>query len=439
MAHFLSTENKNYVNKHIEIYSKNKVGQFSKYLETNPMFVTYYSLSDANIRADAGLGNIQEEIGPHSPLRWNKINNFPLYNISELKPELENDDEGIDVEIDLSNVVVLPNTLKPKPTDFFIIDIPSSKPLLFRVNSFNFNTIQSNDFYSLDADLRIVGGDIYSKIAPQVIDEYTCIFENIGTDNKCFVKNIDLDRINSLERCILEVRDMYTSLFYNEKLNLFWQRTDQVTEVYEDIWYYDLYLTRFINESGIFQEDFNVESIILTYDDNIPSNFEFMWRKTLWYAILRRDTTFLEINLYNIPNNITKRFSPIIFHGYECKSVNLMDFHGNLPIGLTRDLRVDIEYYFSNHLITTILNEKGTSENLNYFEKMIFNYLRNIKEEVHMKDIEKEMMSGNKENFKYMPIIIYILLKYHDDYFTKEKTNFLDKKTDEYNMKYELR
>jgi len=439
MAHFLSTENSNYINKNIEIYTKNKVGQYSKYLNSNPIFVTYYSLSDANIRADSGLGGVEEEIGPQSPLRWNKILEFPLYNIPDLKPQLQDEDNGTDIELDLNDIALLPNTLKPKPEDYFIIDIPNVKPLLFRVNSFGYNSIQSNDYYTLEADLWHIGANAYDMIQPQVIDEYSCIFENIGTDDKCFIKNTDLDKVYALERCIMEIRDWYTSIYYNKYLNLFWQRSGYINNHFEDVWNYDIYLTRFINESKIFQDDFNINSIVLTYDDNIPSNFEFMWRKTLFYAILKRDTSFLMTNLYNVGNNITKRYSVLNLHGYDCKSVNLIDFNGKLPIGLNYKLTLPIEHYFSNQLITTLVTEDSKPDSLNYIETIIFNYLKNLNNNIDIKQIEKEFMKNDIENFKLIPILIYILFQIHSDYFKQEDTKFLDRNINNYNQKFELR
>lgn len=422
MAHFLSTENANYINKHIELFTKNRVGEYSKYLNNNPIFVTYYSLSDVNTRVDSGIGGIQNELGPHSPLRFNMIENFPVYGIPELKPQLEVEDTGVDINLELSDIVILPNTIKPKVCDFFIVDIPNVKQLLFRVNNFNYNTIQSNDFYTLDCDIKNMGDDMYSLLETQIIYKYRCIFENIGTDNKCFILLDDIERIKAIEKFILEIRDIYTSMYYNAELNLFTMRKHS-DAFHSECCLYDIYLTRFINESKIFQDDFDNNSIVLTYDDNVPSNFEYMWRKTLWYALIRNDTSFLDPGLYNVPNCVTKRFSPLIVYGYLTESVILFDHECPLPLGCNFMKEYPVSHYFSNNLLTKILNnEKEDISSLLLTEQIIFKFLRKERIDFNRNQIEleKEILNYSEENFKYIPIIIYILLHIHSEYFKKE-------------------
>jgi len=75
MAHLMNVEKSKYINTQISIYAENKVGQYSKFLNKNPIFVTYYSVNIVMSRTDVGTGGIQQEIGEDSPLRFNKITN----------------------------------------------------------------------------------------------------------------------------------------------------------------------------------------------------------------------------------------------------------------------------------------------------------------------------------------------------------------------------
>ena len=47
MAQILNVEKPQYINQVIDIYAKNKIGQYSKYLEKAPTYVTYYHINEA--------------------------------------------------------------------------------------------------------------------------------------------------------------------------------------------------------------------------------------------------------------------------------------------------------------------------------------------------------------------------------------------------------
>ena len=193
MARIQSVEKAKFINQNIEIYSQNKVGQYSKFLDKNPIFVTYYHICNTLTRTDTGTGGIEDEIGPKSPIKYNKILQFPMYNIPEIKPDIVWDETGYDIDLDLSDIVILPNTIKPTPGDYFLLDFPGIKQYLFRVNNFRYNTIQSNDFYTIDCDIKDIGVDLEDKrMKTNIVDEYQTVFDNIGTQDKCFVKSSDI-------------------------------------------------------------------------------------------------------------------------------------------------------------------------------------------------------------------------------------------------------
>ena len=58
MARILNVEHAEFTNSVIQTYQKNKVGQYSKYLEKNPIFVTYYHVSQVHSRTDVGTGGV---------------------------------------------------------------------------------------------------------------------------------------------------------------------------------------------------------------------------------------------------------------------------------------------------------------------------------------------------------------------------------------------
>ena len=89
MARIINVEKSKYLNENIQIYESNKVGQYSKFLEKNPLFVTWLHINSAESRSDVGTGGVNADVGPKSPIRFNKINNLPAYNLPELKPDVD--------------------------------------------------------------------------------------------------------------------------------------------------------------------------------------------------------------------------------------------------------------------------------------------------------------------------------------------------------------
>ena len=70
MALILSSEKSQFVQKAIDIYTQNRLGQYSKYLNSTPTFVTYYAINQALSRADLGSGQVYDIIGPNSPIKY---------------------------------------------------------------------------------------------------------------------------------------------------------------------------------------------------------------------------------------------------------------------------------------------------------------------------------------------------------------------------------
>lgn len=319
MATIFNTETSQFVQSAANILAENKVGQYSKYLDSNPIMVTYYSVNLAMSRADIGTGKIYDELGKSSPLRYNKIKNFPVYHLSNLQPNILFEDGHFNAEIDINDITILPNTVKPKPNDFLLVELPNSPRLLFRVNEFRIASIQSNDFYQISADLRADTEEGIKNIEMLVVETYECIFENIGTQNNCFIRSEDLAKAIDIDKVITELTELYKTMYYNPTTS------DYIyTEVYPgpNTWnvydselyrhYYDIYLTKFLNDSMIFSTNDYSSTSALTMDDIIPKDFEYRFRQTLWYTILTRDTKMLFRYPYCHYPPISKPYSPLI-------------------------------------------------------------------------------------------------------------------------------
>ena len=186
MAKIIQNERSPFIDKAAEIQARNRVGQFSKFLESNPLFVTYYSINRQLSMTDSGFGDIEEFLGPTSPIRFNEIKEFPIYGINDLIPDIENDEQkGLDLTLDVNGLIILPNTIKPQADDFFYLKLPGmSTGCLFHVTDYKHTSFNSNDFYTIDGTLDYVFNQTntekrYRQLQNQVVERYTCIFKPI--------------------------------------------------------------------------------------------------------------------------------------------------------------------------------------------------------------------------------------------------------------------
>ena len=486
MALVLSSEKSHFVNKMTEMYSSNRLGQYSKFLDTTPTFVTYYSINQARSRADAGSGMINELIGHNSPLRFNKITEFPIYKMQQLIPNGTFEDGFYDVEIEISDITILPRTLRPRGDDFILIEMPNTPKLLFRVTNFKLNTVQSNDFYMLDASLFVVG-DGAMEIEKQVVETYKCIFENIGTQNNCFITDDTYNAAEGMLKTLNTLVNMYHHLYYYENHNIYafidyiyndtsfvnpdpnWNQYAYIfsgsyvidpmelrSPPSRDITHYDIYLIKFIMDSGIFfnSEDNSTTSIV-TYDDFEPPRFDYMFNQTLWKALIDKSTVLLNNHMYYFNNGINK-YTSIIKN-------NFPNGIGNTLVSLDSDVKGN--YYFDKYLLDMLKNgrpeeteskknneidivnlrplidggeEKSLQEhidiNLYDYEKpeeeksdidpdlklifdLIYNYINGIDFSVDGAALIRYFNKPSLWNFRYHLIIIYILkMKYETIY-----------------------
>ena len=408
------------MNKAAEIYSKQKTSQFSKYLQKNPVFVTYYAINQQLSRADTGTGSVKEQIGTSSPIRYNEIKEFPVYNLSDMKPDIQNDEtEGLDINMDLSGIVILPNTITPCPDDFLYVKMPGmSYGVLLRVTEFEFNSIQSNDYYTINCELRATDtksgySQTYIQLQKQVVEKYSCIFENIGTEDKCLIQDTELAKANSTLELINLLKDSFYDTYYDRDIGTFVYR--DFSSGVNPIYYYDLYLIKFIIDSKIYDDVSGERCVTLSLDDVLPINFGNLYRRSLWYAILQKDVTYLSRYSYYTEGSISKVTSP--FKINECNTKTIQLTYKDAPIDSGSSLFITgyISEYFPIELTNNLKDKESYTPT--YLDEIIFNYILYGNMEIDKNRLANENLHSSLRNYRYIPILIYILEKSYSSVF----------------------
>ena len=189
----------------------------SRFLDSTPTFVNYYHVDFDESTVDEGFKDVSSILGYRSPIKYKKIENFPLYGIEQMVLSLQDADQGLDTDYS-SECNILPNTIKPLANDFFTI--PYLKDAyVFRVTELSYDTVMPDNFYKIGYKLEYIDEGKILLLEKQVVDNFDCILENIGTDKKCIIHTEDVGIINNLKKMYQDMKDLYLAMFYDERYN----------------------------------------------------------------------------------------------------------------------------------------------------------------------------------------------------------------------------
>jgi hypothetical protein len=161
-----------------------------------------------------------------------------------------------------------------------------------------------------------------------------------------------------------------------------------------DVTHYDIYLIKFIMDSGIFfnSED-NSSTSIVTYDDFEPGRFDYMFNQTLWKALIDKSTVLLNRYMYYFNNGINKYTSVI---------------KNNFPNGVDNTL-VSLNKetpgfrYFDKYLLDMLLDKKPNDDSGS-------NKNKKGNDEIDIVNLEPLMAGGNEISLKdHIDINLYSL------------------------------
>lgn len=423
MAIFINEEQM--INNNAFLYEDKLNSQYTRFLERPPVFVTYYSINNVESTADNGFQNVERIIGTNSPIRFNMIEHFPVYGLDRVVLNLEEDDEGLTTSYD-SELIILPNTIVPNPNDFFIIDHIQA-PVLFMVTEVSLDSIKSNNYYKIGYTMKSLNPDGFEKINKQVVDNFECVFKNIGTEDKCLIRSDDYVKITEFNKKFDEISNKYFMLYYDEMSN---------SILYQDTFckIYDAYLTEFISRNRILQNPYDYKTIVFNNED-YSRLFPIKYEKSIYRTIEKKSKERLsdEIKFIRLPIDsgesvfVLRRIRNVM-------SVNFGDehmYHSQQCIG---------ETYIDPNLIKAIKNNdlndyRGLDETvgvmpisnnvdegftrypqINPIYRIIVKYFNNIDNGLFDEDIkliDVDDIDYDLNSFILTPILLFIL---HDAY-----------------------
>lgn len=388
MGNFI--EEKNIINNHIENYN-NYVNDKGKFLEGSPTFVTYYSKNNKASTEDIGLGNVVEIVGTESPIKFNRIEDFPLYGFDEMQLQYEYDDElGLDNSID-GTAIILPGTIKPLPDDYFSVSYLNKK-YLFKINNIEGSSLGAKFFYKIDYSLSSSNLNVLEE--RQIEERYNVVYDNIGTKSKSIIKESLKLYIEKLDKKIDFLKKLYERYYYNKSMNLF---------IYADE-IYDNNLHEFINKNNLFikQKTF-LENILVQPSFDISDDYFY----TI-YEVLESNEPELINQIYNHYKQeiiCRNRTSSSIFR------VQFKPYYKNVPCESDKGL------------LDELINAFQIGETDKWYIEIFLKY---FEERDHLQDKLEDILkllnnriSNDLNMYIFIPCYIFILIKLKEEIVNK--------------------
>ena len=396
MARIIS-EQKN-INNNVFEYEKRLQSPYNRFIDRAPTYVTLYHISNNDTTVGEGWKDTDALLGPNSSLRFNKITNFPLYGISQIVPNLDENDQGLDIQYE-GECIFLPHTIKPFQNDFFVIEHinKTADTYVFRITSVEFDNIHPDNYYKSNFILENTDPHTIELLENQLVGKYECITENIGTEEVCIIETDRLVQIRKVQDIYDNLASTYISIFYNEKYNCILGDKPCSKLLY------DPYLIEFCNKWKLFNRKDRLTTYMFSQEitDNL---FRLKYERSVWRYIERNDIALLTNFGYFITPAINLPFTT--FALWHDERVWILDIpSGRIPnIDDTANQIIDDEFIFE-------VKNNGFTETA--YATLLKRYLRG--EELTIYDIPENIhttlltLNGNLDYFFTTPMILYIM------------------------------
>jgi len=367
---------------------------YSRFFENKPTFVTYFSQDSYSSTEEPSLDDTVGLLGKESPIKFNKVENFPLFEFEGTENVSEDDtDFGKDTVIE-GSAAITPRTLKPLEEDMFIIEHDNDRNI-FKVNNVVVDKISGHQFYKIEFK-------IYKKkeedILDQIHQEFVTDYENIGSEYKTIVSKSDRIIINNLKNLHNILADFYVKSFIDKDLNCVKIEVEE-----ENTYYYDPIITRFLRDNELLlrtDRKFILENIYLEEIDlkNLTKMFYDIAYKTSLYNYISNGIKGANIEIFDLSYFLMNNSSLTNELGFTGETI-LISQHG-----------AGTEEIFDSEFRTKIVDNVKYDDDERKMEDIVIGYLNGeINKDNLSSKLENLEIEDDEKSFFFIPIILFII------------------------------
>ena len=275
---FVNTEQKvtfDTLSENVKELMKNPYYQFS---DKKGSVCQYYNINDKKTTLDEATRANYSELGPNSPIRYNKIKDAIIYGITKMDIALDITDFGLEANDIAGEAYVLPKTFIPYPGDFFTID-HLGKPYLFKVTNAEQNTLYTDEaMYKIS---YILAYPDLNGIEDQVVGTYVYNTASFGTNSKVVIQSDVYNIVAQIQDTLIKLKDYYYMIFYDQKVQTFIYLHNGIIHAY------DPYLIEFMIRNNILSG--STEYVYVSQQMFLPSTFGVDYDRTIFSCIEDKD------------------------------------------------------------------------------------------------------------------------------------------------------
>ena len=369
----------------------------NKYIDNGAILTTYYSQDLNSSTVDRGLKDIEELFGKKAPLRYNEINNFPLYGFDKINPENTDEQNIEDFNVN-GTCIIQPSTIIPRPLDFFMIN-HLKMVAIFEVTNVKYDSMKQDGFYQIDYRLHATSKDVVDKIKKQVMKVMYTDLDAIGSERNPIIEEDDFILRGQIKQMVNTMIKNYRAMFYSQQHNCFLFRDpDSGYDIF------DMCGNEFMARHSIMNYE-NSSSVIVLNSKIVDKQFPIRYANSVYQ--------WLELGA---PHRLLRKFEYLLdessiypsssFNQYYDNDVYIMQPLSTREVGIITD-----KHEFFDNVTFNALDEDV--EPLNEYEKLIWKFIHRT--DLTIKDVSlytaDALISAvrHQDIFLYTPIIIYII------------------------------
>jgi len=382
-------------------YEQRLQSQSNKFIENGAMLTTYYSIKEDATTVDRGIRDIEQLFGHKSPLRFNKILNFPVYGFGQANPSNTDELQIEDINVE-GECIILPNTNVPNPNDFFIINHLKMDGI-FQVTAVSYDSMKVEGFYKISYRLHSTSKETLANLDKQTVEEYKTDLDAIGTNRNPIVQKDDAVRRDQIQKMMNSMIASYRAMFYNERHNCFLFLDQNRGERW-----FDMCGNEFIAKYNLMNPPNSNKSIIL--HDKIRDQQLPIYYNNSIYNWLENDAPKKLLQMFHFQLSPGENYRDSSFARWSEGDIWVIQPLATYQTGIhNQDL-----YFFDDDQFKAFDNPKAkpTSE----FEQLIHAFI-NKPSEISIQDISLDIADTllsslrHRDVFLYTPIVLFIMKK----------------------------
>lgn len=370
----------------------------NKYIENGPLLTNYFSQRESATTVDRGTKDIDQLFGKKSPLRFNRIRNFPLYGFGQANPDNTDEMQIEDINVD-GDCIILPTTIVPKPLDFFTIN-HLKMTAVFEVTNVTYDSMKVDGYYKIHYRLISTSRETLESLENQTVEKYSVELNAIGSNINPIIQEDDMVYRKQVQQMVNKMIQAYKAMYYNDRHNCFLFHNPTTGEMW-----FDMCANEFMSKYGLMNPENSTNVVVLVDKLNDPQ-----------MSLIYNNSVYNWIEL-GAPSRLLQpfKFSLKFASQYPYSSFAMWsegDIQIMQPLSLGQPSLMEPYSMFDNDQMQSFMDP--SVEPGNEFDKLIWKFIYN-KDNLTIHDVSlytaDTLLSSIKhtDTFLYTPIVLYII------------------------------